>query len=417
MEAIFTLANGCLGIRGTLDEGEPVGMPGTYLNGVHGLRTLVYPETGSGDPEATETLVNTIDGTLIRLLVDGQPLDVRRGDLLHHERVLDLRAGTLGRHLRWRSPAGGTIEVRSERLVSLDQRLVAAVRYTVRALDQPIEVVLQSSLVANELLPHLPAAPDANELLAHALEPVEHDAEDRQLTLLHRTARSDLLVGATADHLLDAPAEVEVQLESQPDQARLSASVVLDPGEQLTMVKLLGYAWSEDRGVPAVRDELAGALTMARRRGWDGLVADQRVHLDEFWECADVELDGDPELQQAVRFALFHLLQATARADGRAIAGKALTGTGYEGHAFWDTETFVLQVMTALRPAVVRQALTWRHATLPLARDRARVWRGVPSPRSMTLLAWLVIGRGVSAITYLGSGKSLAEQMLHFGQP
>jgi alpha,alpha-trehalose phosphorylase len=382
VEAIFTVANGCLGIRGTLDEGEPAGMPGTYLSGVHELRTLVYPETGSGDPEATETLVNTINGTVIRLLVDGQPLDVRRGELLHHERVLDLRAGTLSRHLRWRPAGGGAVEVWSERLVSLDQPLVAAVRYTVRAVERPTEVVLQSSLLANELLPHLPAIPDAGELLAHPLESVEHQAEGRQLTLLHRTARSDLLVGASAEHLLDAPAEVEVRVESQPDQARLTAAVVLDPGEQLTVVKLLGYAWSADRSVPALRDELAAALTTARRRGWDGLVTAQREYLDEFWAGADVELDGDPELQQAVRFALFHLLQATARADGRAIAGKALTGTGYEGHAFWDTETFVLQVMTAVRPAVVRPALTWRHATLPQARDRARVFdlRGAAFP-------------------------------------
>ena len=112
-EAVLTVANGSLGVRGTLDEGEPVGMPGTYLAGVHELRTMVYTETGSGDPESTETLVNTIDGTAVRLLVDGHPLDVRTGTLLHHERVLDFRAGTLSRELRWRSPDGRSSRIPS----------------------------------------------------------------------------------------------------------------------------------------------------------------------------------------------------------------------------------------------------------------------------------------------------------------
>jgi alpha,alpha-trehalose phosphorylase len=269
-------------------------MAGTYLAGVHELRTLVYPETAAGDPEATETLVDTINGTLVRLLVDGQPLDVRTGELRHHERVLDLRDGTLRRHLRWSSPAGRAVEVRSERLVSLELRTVAAVRYTVRALEQPVEVVLQSSLVANEQLPQLPAVPDPEELLRHPLEPVEHEAKGRRLTLVHRTSSTDLLVGAMAEHELDSPAEVELGVEGQPDHVRLTASALLEPGQHLTLVKLLGYAWSDQRGVPAVRDELSAALTMTRRRGFAGLLDAQRARLDEFWECADVDVDGDP---------------------------------------------------------------------------------------------------------------------------
>ncbi|MDT0348374.1 glycoside hydrolase family 65 protein [Pseudonocardia charpentierae] len=387
-EAVLTVANGSLGVRGTLDEGEPVGMPGTYLAGVHELRTMVYTETGSGDPESTETLVNTIDGTAVRLLVDGHPLDVRTGTLLHHERVLDFRAGTLSRELRWRSPDGRSVEVTSTRLVSLDQRGVLALRYAVRALERPVEVVLQSGLVANTQQPHLPSHPSAVDLLEHPLEPQEHDANGR-LTLVHRTLRTGLLVGATAHHDVESPAELDVHGEATPDHARFTVRAKLEPGESVTLTKLVAYAWSDTHELPALRDELAGALTVARHEGFDGLLASQRTVLDGFWECADVEIDGDDELQQAVRFALFQLLQATARAEGRAVAGKALTGTGYEGHAFWDTETFVLQVMTAVRPEVTRHALGWRHATLPAARERATTldlkgaafpWRTITGP-------------------------------------
>ncbi len=387
-EAVLTVANGSLGVRGTLDEGEPVGMPGTYLAGVHELRSMVYTETGNGDPESTETLINTIDGTAVRLLVEGHPLDVRTGALLHHERVLDFRAGTLSRELRWRSPAGRAVEVGSTRLVSLDQRGVFALRYTVRALEQPVEVVLQSALVANTQQPHLPSHPSADDLLFHPLDPQEHEA-DGHLTLVHRTLRTGLLVGAAADHDVDSTAELDCHGEATPDHARFTVRAQLAPGESVTLTKLVAYAWSGTRELPALRDELAGALTVARHEGFDGLLASQRAILDGFWECADVEIDGDAELQQAVRFALFQLLQNTARAEGRPIAGKALTGTGYEGHAFWDTETFVLQVMTAVRPEVARHALGWRHATLPAARERARTldlrgaafpWRTITGP-------------------------------------
>jgi alpha,alpha-trehalose phosphorylase len=124
--------------------------------------------------------------------------------------------------------------------------------------------------------------------------------------------------------------------------------------------------------MPAVRDQVGAALAEALHRGWDKLVAEQRAYLDDFWARADVELEGDAELQQAVRFALFHILQAGARGETRAIAAKGLTGPGYDGHAFWDTEAFVLPVLTYTAPHAAADALRWRHTTLDLARDRAR---------------------------------------------
>ncbi len=117
---------------------------------------------------------------------------------------------------------------------------------------------------------------------------------------------------------------------------------------------------------------MGGALEEALHRGWDQLVSEQRAYLDTFWESADIELDGDAELQQAMRFALSHILQAGARAEQRAIPAKGPTGTGYDGHAFWDTEMFVLPVLTYTAPRAAADALRWRHSTLDLARERAQ---------------------------------------------
>ena len=147
-------------------------------------------------------------------------------------------------------------------------------------------------------------------------------------------------------------------------------------------MKFLAYGWSSRRSLPAVRDQVVAALAEARHTGWDGLLAAQRAYLDDFWERADVEIDGDAELQQAVRFALFHTLQAGARAEQRAIAAKGLTGPGYDGHTFWDTERFVLPVLTYTAPRAAADALRWRHSTLDLARERAAPARPGRAPRS-----------------------------------
>ena len=127
-ESVFTLSNGYVGIRGTLDEVEPAGMRGTYLSGVHEIHPLSYPEGGYGQPEEGQAMLTVADGTPLRLLVDGIVLDVREVRPSVHERALDLRAGTLDRRVRWTAQSGTTVEVTSRRLVSLVERSVCAVR-------------------------------------------------------------------------------------------------------------------------------------------------------------------------------------------------------------------------------------------------------------------------------------------------
>lgn len=146
---------------------------------------------------------------------------------------------------------------------------------------------------------------------------------------------------------------------------------MLEPGHTLRLEKVVSYGWSGNRSLPALRDQVDAALAAARHSGWRRLVDEQRAYLDDFWARADVEVDGDEEIQQAVRFALFHVLQAGARAEQRAIPAKGLTGSGYDGHAFWDTETFVLPLLTYTAPGAVAEALRWRQNTLPAARERA----------------------------------------------
>ena len=371
-ESLFALANGHIGLRGNLDEGEPNGLPGSYLNGFYEARPLPYAEAGYGYPEAGQTVVNVTNGKIIRLLVDDEPFDVRFGECGSHERTLDLRAGVLRRRVVWRSPAGRQVRVSSVRLVSLVQRAVAAVLYEVEPMDTIARLVVQSELVANEPMPTAPDDPRTVAGMASPLRSEQYSGRDKKVVLVHSTKLSGLRIAAGMDHLVEGPPGTDTaQAESGADLGRVTVTADVEPGQRLRVVKFLAYGWSSQRSTAALRDQVAAALAEALHTGWDGLLAGQRGYLDDFWERADVELEGDAELQQAVRFALFHALQAGARAERRAIAAKGLTGPGYNGHSFWDTETFVLPLLTYTVPDAARDALRWRHATLDLARERA----------------------------------------------
>jgi alpha,alpha-trehalose phosphorylase len=371
-ESIFALSNGHIGLRGNLDEGEPHGLPGTYLNSFCELRPLPHAEGGYAYPESGQTAINVTNGKLIRLLVDDEPFDVRYGELRDHERELDLRNGVLRRSVRWTSPAGRTFKISSVRLVSLTQRAIAAINYEVEPPDAPVCVVVQSELVANEALPPQSADPRVGAALASALESEGHLAQGTMGLLIHHTKVSGLRMGAAMDHQIEGPPGMVVESESVPDIARVTITGQLKPGERLRLIKFIAYGWSSLRSRPAIHDQVRAALSAARSTGWDGLLAEQRAYLDNFWASADVELEGDLEIQQAVRFALFHVLQAGARGERRPIPAKGLTGPGYDGHTFWDMEIFVLPVLALSLPHAAADALRWRHLILEKAKEHAR---------------------------------------------
>ncbi len=373
-ESVFALSNGHIGLRGNLDEGDPHGLPGTYLNSFYEVRPLPYAEAGYGFPEVGQTVINVTNGKIIRLLVGDEPFDIRYGTLHSHERVLDLQAGTLTRQVDWSSPAGDRIRVTSVRMVSLRQRAIAAISYTVEPVEKTLRLGMQSELVANEELPHVGRDPRRSAILQSPLVSEDHQIYDGQaarVVLVHKTRASGLRMAAAMSHEISGPERMRTGTESFPDLGRTFVAAEVAPGEKLRIVKYLGYGWSSQRSKPALTDQVLGALAAARLTGWDGLLAEQREYLGEFWDGADVEVDGDAEIQQAVRFGLFHILQAGARAEYRPIAAKGLTGTGYDGHTFWDTETFVLPVLMYTQPSAAADALRWRHIVLPEARQHA----------------------------------------------
>ncbi len=242
-ESLFALSNGHIGLRGNLDEGEPYGLPGTYLNGFYEIRPLPYAESGFGYPEDGQSIVNVTNGKIIRLIVEDEPFDVRYGELLSHERFLDMRAGTLTRHAEWRSPAGKQVRVESTRLVSLAQRGLAAIEYVVQAVDDGMRITVQSELVANEDQPETSGDPRVAAVLRNPLEPLLHEVDENGALLIHRTRSSALTMSAAMYHEVEAPGRVTVSgdagrigpgrrwcVRSKPVSDSASSSISPTPG-------------------------------------------------------------------------------------------------------------------------------------------------------------------------------------------
>src|SRR5689334_2611960 len=223
-ESVFALSNGHLGLRGNLDEGEPHGIPGTYLNSVYEVRPLPYAEAGFGYPEAGQSIINVTNGKLIRLLVNDEPFDMRYGTVDSHERCLDLRAGTLTRVTDWTSPAGCRVRVTSVRLVSLTQRAVAAISYQVEPLGDALRFVVQSELVANEAVPDLGKDPRVAAAIESPLAVEDFRIDANGAVMVHRTRHSDLGVAAAMTHELEGPEGTAAAVEGSGDVARYTVT-------------------------------------------------------------------------------------------------------------------------------------------------------------------------------------------------
>ena len=303
----------------------------------------------------------------MRLLVDDEPFDVRYGTLDAHRRSLDLRAGTLDRQVEWRSPAGDGVRVHTTRLVSLTQRAVAALCYEVEPIDSRCGWCCSPSWSPTRSCRR--GRRSAPRRCSNGPSTARSTASGHRGGDGARTHHSGLRVASGMRHVIDGPENTHLDISSSPDICRLTVATRLAAGQRLRIVKFLAYGWSSQRTRPALHDQVVAALAAARLTGWEGLLAEQRLPR-RLLGRGRRRVGGDAEVQQAVRFGLFHILQAGA---GRAAPDprQGVDRTGYDGHTFWDTETFVLPVLTYTKPEAAASALAWRKLTMPVAQERA----------------------------------------------
>jgi alpha,alpha-trehalose phosphorylase len=373
-ESLFALANGALGVRGGLEEGDSPSQA-SFLSAVWERVPIEYHERFPGFAAHTDTRIPVADATRIQLRLGDTPVRLAEGEWLAFERRLDLRNGSYRRFLRWRSPAGNTLEIEAERIVSLREPGLLALRYRVRSVDYAGPITLESAISTARDATEQGDDPRIGTRVDGGLH-TSHAAADEQLAWVaqHTTHSGIRMVCAQAHRPQDGSLDVHLA-NLAPHGVMQSYIGELAPGRAVTLEKYVAYAWTPPHGDEPDEILLArtrAILDQATRLGYAALLQGQRETLAPLWDAADLAIDGDPASEQALRFNLFHLFQSSCRDGHGSAAAKGLTGEGYEGHYFWDAEAFVLPVFATLAPELARGMLLYRHRTLERARLHAR---------------------------------------------
>lgn len=346
-ETVFTIGNGYLSTRGAFEEGYPDEWRTTMIHGVFDDVVLAFTE-----------LANAPDWLHFELLIEGARFRLDRGQVLRYRRVLNLRNGLLTRAVRWRSPRGQTVDLVFERFCSLSDPHLMVLRCQVTLLDAPGTVELRAGL----------RGCTDNRRVAH-WDTIEQGAHDHFIYLHSRTRHSGIELGAAAHLSVDGAAEMEREVWDTWGQPTCVVRRRLDAGQPLTATKCVTVYTSREVGDPTPK----AAATLAKTKGdFESLLQTSASEWNKYWATANVVIEGDEQAQQAVRYNLYQLLIAAPQQDDDvSIAAKTLSGFGYRGHVFWDTEIFILPMFTCAMPHVARNLLRYRYRRLPGARRKA----------------------------------------------
>lgn len=403
-ETIFSLGNGYIGTRGTMEEnenfGDDLGMEGTFINGFYESEPIRYGEFNYGFPRKSQTMVNVPNSKIIRVEVGGEKLSLLSGKIEKYKRTLELDKGILVRSFRWTSRSGITMDVTVKRLVSFNKKHIMAISYQITpvnfcgALDFISELdgdVTNHTAKTNPLIDYGP--------YSASLIPISSTAKNGALQLLMQLKNNKFYLCTAACHTLDAPAKIQEATQEKRTSARYT--VMLNQGESVTLTKYIAYV-TDEVDCHKAEETAQKALNDAVQMDFSGLETAQRAYLQSFWNHIDVKIDGDAAIQQGIRYNLFHVLQSTGR-DGRTgVGAKGLSGEGYEGHYFWDTEMYVNPLYSYTIPQFSRKLLEFRYHGLDAARANARLL----GHSKGALYPWRTInGSEASAYYPLGSAQ------------
>lgn len=381
-ETLFALANGTLGVRGALEEDDSPS-DGTFLSSVFEQNPIHYHERFPGFTRSTDTRVPVAEGKHLRLQLGDTPLRLQEAEWLDFERTLDLAAGTLERRLRLKTAQGHTLEIRARRVVPLAERALLAIRFEVASIDYAGPLTLCSSIETGRQAVEQGDDPRIGVHGGKELHVADEHADAGGARLTQRTHHSGVALVCAQQHRL-SPGLVFTVAQAGGGRVEQRFGATLTPGASVVIEKYVAY----DDGNGQAQDGVDAVLVRALRVGFDGIAAVQADALHAFWQRAGLSVEGDAAAELALRFNLFHLLQSAGRDGINGTAAKGITGEGYEGHCFWDTEAFVLPVMAFTAPDVARAMLMYRFRTLDGARDTARamnhprgaLYPGAPSP-------------------------------------
>jgi len=381
METILALGNGYLGMRGSPEEGSPCIQNGTFVNGFYESWPIVYGEEAFGFAHTGQTMLNVTDSKLIQLFLDDEPFELGRADIRHYCRQLNMKAGTLDRELLWETPSGKQVRIRSRRLISFQQRHVAAVLYEVTVINAAAAVLISSGL-RHALEEHRAEFdPRQAKFSGNLLQPRGSHAKDRRIVLTHATDRSHMIMACAVEHDLETNCSYYYKTDHNENSGQVVFTIDAKPRRPMRLTKYMVYHTSETATPDEISRSAEWTLDRVASQGFAKLLAEQEEYLEQFWRRSDVQVSSvntdrarlsTVEMQQAIRVNLFHILQASARAENCGVAAKGVTGQAYEGHYFWDTEIYLLPFLIFTSPLTAKNLLRFRYGMLDQARARAR---------------------------------------------
>lgn len=416
-ETLFAVGNGYIGMRANPSEGRDACAHGTYINGFHETWPIQHAEEAFAFAKTGQTIVNAPDSKLMKLYIDDEPLLISSADLDEYERVLDFSTGRSHRELLWRTPSGRRLRLRTERMISLEHRHLAVLSMELTVLDASAPVVISSQLmnrqdgqdeyhVAEAALgsgidPRKGRSFDRRVLVPKLQDLVdETDPGGGMATLGYRCHESGMTIACAYRHDIETGCDYHVESDVSEDIAKTVFTIAAQPGETIRITKYVSYHTS--RGVPALElaDRCHRTIERARGTGRLALYDEQTSWLATFWSRSDVSIEGDEAAQQAIRWNLFQLAQASARNNHIGIAAKGVTSGGYDGHYFWDTEIYVIPFLAYTNPDAARKLLRFRYLMLDVARKRA-----IELSQRGALYPWRTIN-GEEASAYYAAGTA-----------
>jgi alpha,alpha-trehalose phosphorylase len=410
MEAVLALGNGYIGMRGSPEEGGPAVQNGTFVNGFYESWPIIYGEEAYGFARNGQTMLNVTDSKIIRLIVDDEPFWLPTATVRHYERKLNMKSGTLDREILWETPSGKQVYITSRRLISFEQRHAAVISYEVTLLNAAAPVVISSEMCVPQAGEQKGEGdPRQSKFSGNVLRHLTSYAWDARIVLVHGTEQTGMILASATDHHLDTECPHYCKTDYDKDYGQVVFTIEGQPGCSILLTKYIAYHTSITAAPRELGRRAEWTLDRITGQGFAELLAEQEQYMNDFWLRSDVRVSNirtdraklsTVEIQQAIRLNLFHILQASARAENNGIAAKGLTGQAYEGHYFWDTEIYVLPFLIYTSPQTARNILGFRYNML----DRARARASELSQRG-ALFPWRTIN-GEEASAYYEAGTA-----------
>lgn len=370
-ESLLSLGNGYLGVRGNFEEGYSEGsksIRGTYINAFHDETEITYGEKLYGFPETQQKVLNIIDAQTVLIYLDGEKFSLFEGEVLSFERNLHLDSGFAERIVHWISPKGKEVKIHFRRLVSFNVKELFAIDIKVETIT-PVEEVKIVSTVNGDVT-NFVDKDDPRVASGHAkrLQVTETGLEDGVAIVKDTTYVTKLEVACVSSSAL---ASGNYDYDSRLTETALEETYVCAGHETVHFTKYAIYTETLRHGENVV-DEGLVLLRQVQDKSFDELLEDQKAYLDAYWKISDIVIEGDQRVQEGIRFNLFQLLQSVGKDPASNIAAKGLSGEGYEGHYFWDTEIYIFPVFLMTNPEIAKNLLLHRYSILDHARERAR---------------------------------------------